>query len=74
MLNLPIAHGEGSYVADAETLRELNLHRQILLRYCDANGATTDAANPNGSAENIAGICNDDAQCLRPHATPRAGV
>ncbi len=58
VLNLPIAHGEGSYVADAATLRDLNRGRQVLLRYCDANGATTDAANPNGSVENIAGICN----------------
>ncbi len=58
VLNLPIAHGEGSYVADAATIRDLTRQRQILLRYCDANGATTAAANPNGSVENIAGICN----------------
>ena len=40
------------------TLRELNLNRQIVLRYADKNGAVTDAANPNGSLQNIAGICN----------------
>src|SRR5688572_17864414 len=58
MLRVPIAHGEGSYTADASTLAELNRNRQILVRYCDAGGAVTDAANPNGSLENIAGICN----------------
>ena len=57
-LHIPIAHGEGSYFADAATLLQLNRGRQILLRYCDAHGATTDAANPNGACENIAGICN----------------
>jgi phosphoribosylformylglycinamidine synthase len=58
LLNIPIAHGEGSYLADPETLIQLNRNRQILLRYCDSHGAVTDAANPNGSLENIAGICN----------------
>ncbi|MEA3187925.1 MAG: phosphoribosylformylglycinamidine synthase subunit PurQ / glutaminase [Chthoniobacter sp.] len=68
-LRLPIAHGEGCYVADEQTLRELNLHRQILLRYVDARGATTPAANPNGAAENIAGICNRSGNVfgLMPH-------
>ena len=69
VLRIPIAHGEGSYVADAATLRRLHEHRQILLRYCDAGGAITDAANPNGSAENIAGICNETGNVfgLMPH-------
>ena len=58
LLRIPIAHGEGNYVAEEGVLRELNKHQQVLLRYCDAFGATTDRANPNGSAENIAGICN----------------
>ena len=58
VLNIPIAHGEGNYVADAATLHQLSLNRQVLLRYCDAHGCVSDAANPNGSAENIAGICN----------------
>ena len=57
-LNIPIAHGEGNYVADPETLHELNRGRRVLLRYVDKDGAVSDAANPNGSAENIAGICN----------------
>lgn len=58
ILRIPIAHGEGCYVADDATLAELNRNQQVLLRYCDARGATTAAANPNGSAECIAGICN----------------
>jgi phosphoribosylformylglycinamidine synthase len=58
MLRIPIAHGEGSYTADAATLKELNRNQQVLLRYCDSRGATTAEANPNGSIENIAGICN----------------
>lgn len=58
LLKIPIAHGEGNYVADEATLRELNVNRQVLLRYVDARGSASAAANPNGSAENIAGICN----------------
>jgi phosphoribosylformylglycinamidine synthase len=58
LLDLPIAHGEGCYVAEPETLRELNRDGRVLLRYTDARGAATDAGNPNGSVENIAGICN----------------
>lgn len=79
LLRIPIAHGEGCYVAEAATLRDLDRNRQILLRYCDASGATTDAANPNGSAENIAGICNRERNVfgLMPHperaCDPRLG-
>ena len=58
LLRIPIAHGEGCFFADPETLRGLNDNRQVLLRYCDASGNITSAANPNGSVENIAGICN----------------
>jgi phosphoribosylformylglycinamidine synthase len=79
LLNIPIAHGEGSYTADPATLRELNLKNRILLRYTDAGGAATDAANPNGSAENIAGIINAAGNVfgLMPHperaCDPRLG-
>ncbi|MFN0202557.1 MAG: phosphoribosylformylglycinamidine synthase subunit PurQ [Bacteroidia bacterium] len=55
---VPIAHGEGNYYCDADTLQELKDNDQILFRYCDANGKVTVAANPNGSLENIAGITN----------------
>jgi phosphoribosylformylglycinamidine synthase subunit PurQ / glutaminase len=58
VMRIPIAHGEGCYVADAPTLAELRRNQQIVLRYCDANGTVSDAANPNGAADNIAGICN----------------
>ena len=57
-LKIPIAHGEGKYFADAETLANLNKNGQILFRYCDENGAITDEANPNGASENIAAVCN----------------
>ena len=55
---VPIAHGEGNYYCDAETLQSLKDNNQILFRYCDANGNITPESNPNGALENIAGICN----------------
>jgi phosphoribosylformylglycinamidine synthase len=55
---IPIAHGEGRYFADQKTLQELKANDQILFRYCDEKGNVNDAANPNGSLEHIAGICN----------------
>jgi len=69
ILNIPIAHGEGCYFADDETLADLNAGGQVLLRYCDARGNTTDDANPNGSRENIAGIRNEAGNVfgLMPH-------
>lgn len=69
VLNIPIAHGEGSYYADAETLKALNGAGRVLLRYCDSAGNVTDAANPNGAMENIAGICNAGRNVfgLMPH-------
>ncbi len=58
VLRVPIAHGEGNFTADAETLRALNAEGRVLVRYCDATGSVTPEANPNGTMENIAGICN----------------
>ena len=58
VLRLPIAHGEGSYHAAPETVDALEANRQVVFRYCDAEGATTGAANPNGSLRRIAGVCN----------------
>ena len=55
---IPMAHGEGRYFADADTLKQLNDTGQVLFRYCDETGAITVAANPNGSLENIAGVTN----------------
>ncbi|RYC71973.1 MULTISPECIES: phosphoribosylformylglycinamidine synthase subunit PurQ [Spirosoma] len=56
---IPMAHGEGRYFADADTLKALTDNGQILFRYCDEQGNITDAANPNGSLDNIAGVTND---------------
>ena len=58
VLRVPIAHGEGNFTADAETLHALNAEGRVLVRYCDEAGKVTPEANPNGAAENIAGICN----------------
>ncbi len=57
-LVIPIAHAEGRFYADEEVLKNLNDNDQVLFRYCDEEGNITAEANPNGSAENIAGICN----------------
>lgn len=69
LLRIPVAHGEGCYYANEETLQQLREHRQVLLRYVDANGAVDPQANPNGSIENIAGICNRERNVfgLMPH-------
>jgi phosphoribosylformylglycinamidine synthase len=58
LLRMPVAHGEGCYYADSATVQELNERQQVVMRYCDSQGNVTPAANPNGSVENIAGICN----------------
>lgn len=57
-LKIPIAHGEGNYFADADVLKSIKDNDQVLFRYCDEAGNITDEANPNGSIENIAGVCN----------------
>ena len=56
---IPIAHGEGRYFADKNTLETLASNDQILFRYCDENNLVNEDSNPNGSVENIAGICNE---------------
>jgi len=68
-LKIPIAHGEGRYYADEQTLADMRLNKQILFRYCDAQGNITKEANPNGSVENIAGVCNDKKNVfgMMPH-------
>jgi len=69
LLRVPIAHGEGCYFVDEESLGKLRANNQILWRYVDAGGAPTDASNPNGSLDNIAGICNErrNVAGLMPH-------
>jgi len=59
VLKIPIAHAEGRYYCDADTLNKLQTNDQILFRYCNENGDITLASNPNGSLDNIAGICNE---------------
>jgi phosphoribosylformylglycinamidine synthase I len=68
-LTLPVAHGEGNYFADPQVIRDLEASRRVVFRYCDARGEITDAANPNGSIHNIAGICNETRNVvgLMPH-------
>jgi phosphoribosylformylglycinamidine synthase len=69
VLKIPIAHGDGRYYADKATLKKLNDKGQILFRYCDAKANVTEEANPNGSLENIAGICNEGRNVfgMMPH-------
>ena len=69
VIRLPIAHNEGNYTADAKTLRQLAASQQVLFRYCDDDGQLTPAANPNGSMNAIAGICNaaGNVMGLMPH-------
>jgi phosphoribosylformylglycinamidine synthase I len=69
ILRLPIAHGEGNYYAEPDVLERLERGRQVIFRYTTETGAVTDAANPNGSAHNIAGICNQRRNVvgLMPH-------
>lgn len=69
VLSLPVAHGDGNYFCDQETLAELEGEGRVVFRYCDAAGNITDEANPNGSLHNIAGICNRERNVLglMPH-------
>jgi phosphoribosylformylglycinamidine synthase len=69
VLQIPIAHGEGNYYADSETLLRLNTEDRVVLRYSTAAGDITPEANPNGAIENIAGIVNEGRNVfgLMPH-------
>jgi phosphoribosylformylglycinamidine synthase subunit PurQ / glutaminase len=69
VLRIPIAHGEGNYFTTPDVLRMLEQNRQIVFRYVNAAGEVTDAANPNGSIESIAGICSEGRNVvgLMPH-------
>src|SRR3977135_3054085 len=60
LLRMPVAHGEGCFFADPQTLSGLNANEQVILRYADKQGHIVPEANPNGSIENIAGICNPE--------------
>jgi phosphoribosylformylglycinamidine synthase I len=77
VLEVPIAHGEGRFYCDAETLQQIESNGQVVFRYCDADGNTTTDSNPNGSIDNIAGIANSTfnvfgmmphpERCASPH-------
>lgn len=68
-LKIPIAHGQGSFFADADTLKTLQDNDQILFRYCDPQGNLTEEANVNGSVDYIAGVCNKNRNVfgMMPH-------
>lgn len=69
VLKIPIAHGDGRYYCDDATLRQLYDNDQILFKYCDENGEINQESNPNGSLDNIAGICNSTKNVfgMMPH-------
>jgi phosphoribosylformylglycinamidine synthase subunit PurQ / glutaminase len=68
-LVIPVAHGEGRYFINETGLESLELHKQIIYRYCDANGTINTQSNPNGALHNIAGICNKERNVfgMMPH-------
>ena len=69
VLKIPIAHHEGSYFAPPETLKAMRDNQQIVFRYCEPEGTVSEASNPNGSIENIAGVANEKKNVLgmMPH-------
>lgn len=69
VIKIPISHGEGNYYIDKDSLLELNKKNRIVFRYCTKDGGVTSEINPNGSIENIAGICNEKGNVLglMPH-------
>ncbi|MGD1856187.1 MAG: phosphoribosylformylglycinamidine synthase subunit PurQ [Leptolyngbyaceae cyanobacterium] len=68
-ITIPIAHGEGCYYADEDTLRALEDNNQVVFRYSNSDGTVDGSSNPNGSLNNIAGICNQKGNVLgmMPH-------
>lgn len=69
VISMPVAHGDGNYYADDETLDRLQANGQIIFQYCDARGSISHESNPNGSLQNIAGIVNATGNVLgmMPH-------
>lgn len=68
-LKIPIAHAEGRYFATEEMLKEMNENNQVIFRYCNEKGEVNAASNPNGSLDNIAGVCNKNRNVfgMMPH-------
>lgn len=69
LLRIPIAHGEGNYYAEPDVIARLEKNRQVIFRYASADGDVTASANPNGSVNNIAGLCSEQRNVvgLMPH-------
>lgn len=69
VLEIPIAHHQGSYYIDPHSLSGLEERGQILFRYCDAKGSITESGNPNGSVGSVAGLCNEkkNVMGMMPH-------
>ena len=74
MLKIPIAHGEGNYYHFDDDIKILEDNNQVVFRYCDENGTVNDSANPNGSINNIAGICNKEGNVLGMMPHPERAV
>jgi phosphoribosylformylglycinamidine synthase len=76
VIKIPIAHGEGRFFADENTMNSLKKNDQIIFKYCNSNGEVSEASNPNGSLENIAGICNKEKNIfgMMPHPERGADV
>lgn len=69
VITVPIAHGDGNYFADTDTMRQLEEENRVVFRYCSSTGELSDSSNPNGSLENIAGVMNAEGNVLgmMPH-------
>ena len=69
VIKVPIAHGEGRFFADENTMKDLKQNDQIIFKYCNSNGEVLESSNPNGSLDNIAGICNKEKNIfgMMPH-------
>ena len=74
VLKIPVAHGEGNYFADNETIESLQEHSQIVFRYCSSSGEIDEASNPNGSLLNIAGIVNKEGNVMGMMPHPERAV
>jgi len=74
VLSMPVAHGDGNYIADPETLARLEAENRVAFRYCGQDGSITPEANPNGSAANIAGIYNETGRVLGMMPHPERAV
>lgn len=74
VLQVPVAHGEGNYHIDQDGLKALQDHNQVVFRYCDSLGKSTEQANINGSIDNIAGICNKNRNVLGMMPHPERAV